>query len=408
MTTATPSVASSCSFDDFTATENGQVRSVQACATAVGDVFISGSDIDQIDLTGVQEFYGDLKINGTKATVFNAPDLQLVSGELSLAQSTILATANLAQLTTVGTLHFDSLPALEKTGLASGITSAESITIANTGLHSLDGINVFRLKVFDVNNNGDIESIDSALQAVTDTLSINYNADKVEVSLDQLKSANNVVFEKISSLSTANLTTVNGSLSISKNTFESFEFKQLESIGKSLSITENDDLEEFDFPKLKSIGGALNIIDNENLKSFSYFDKLETIGGSVNIDGDFDNGTFPELNRVAGGFNLSTTGDLSCDSFTKLNSKGNVKGDKFYCRGASSTVSSSSSKSGNSNGQSTSSGSGSSGSGSGSGSDSSNGSSSSGNSAPGVTVSTSLVSLVTFVLAFTGVGVALY
>lgn len=411
MTTATPSVSSGCSFDDFTATNNDQVRSVQACATAVGDVFISGSNIDQLDLTGVREFYGDLKINGTKATVFNAPDLQLVSGQFTLSRLTLLGNVNLAQLTTVGTLVFDGLPALEQTGLSSGITSAESITISNTGLHSLEGINVFKLKVFDVNNNADIESIDSALQSVTDLLQINYNADKVEVVLDELTLANDVVFEKISSLSTANLTSINGSLSLSKNKFDSFEFKQLEQIGKSLSINDNDELEEFDFPKLKSIGGALNIADNENLKSFSYFDKLETIGGSVNIDGDFDNGTFPELNRVAGGFNLSTTGELSCAEFTKLNSKGDVRGDKFYCRGASSTVSSSSSKSGNSNGESTSS----SGSGSGSGSSGSSssssgsGSSSSGSSAAGVAgVSSSLVLLVTFVLAFSGVGVAMY
>lgn len=263
---------------------------------------------------------------------------------------------------------------------------------------------MYELKVFDVNNNPDIESIDSALQSVTDTLSINYNAEKVEVALDKLTSANNVVFEKISSLSVSNLTSINGSLSVSKNNFDGFEFKELTSIGKSLSINENDELEEFDFPKLKSIGGALNIQDNEKLKSFSYFDKLETIGGSVNIDGDFDNGTFPKLNRVAGGFNLSTTGDLSCDSFTKLNSKGDIKGDKFYCRGASSTVSSSSSKSGNSNGQSTSSGSGSSSESSGSSSSTSKGAAAGFAPAP----SSALVTLVTFVLGFTGIGAAIY
>lgn len=404
MTTATPSVASACSFKDFTATDNGGISSVAACPTAVGDVNIEGSSVDSIDLTGVRQVYGDLYINGTKATVLNAPDLQLVSGKFTLARSTNLATANLAQLTTVGTLLFDSLPALEKTGLTSGITSAESITISNTALHSLDGINVYKLKVFDVNNNHAIESIDSALQTVTDQLQVEYNAEKVEVVLDRLSSANNVVLSEISSLSVSNLTSINGSLAISKNTFDSFEFKELTSIGKSLSIKDNDDLEEFDFPKLKSVGGALDIQNNEKLKSFAYFDKLETIGGSVNIDGDFDNGTFPKLNKVAGGFNLSTTGDLSCDTFTKLNSKGDIKGDKFYCRGASSTVSSSSSKSGNSNGQSTSSGSGSSSESSGSSSSTSKGAAAGFAPAP----SSALVTLVTFVLGFTGIGAAIY
>lgn len=406
MTTNTPSVTSGCSFSDFTATENGQVASVAACATAVGDIHINGNKVDTINLTGVRAVYGDLKINGTNAQAFNAPDLQLVSGELSISKSTALSTVNLAQLTTVGTLTFNALPVLEKTGLATGITSADSISISNTGLTSLEGINVYKLKTFDVNNNQDIETIDSALQKVTDTLSINYNADKVEVSLDELTTANNLNFGSISSLSVANLTTVNGSLALYNNKFDSFEFKQLKSVGKSVAIEKNDDLEEFDFPKLETIGGALNIDDNEKLKSFSYFDKLTSVGGSVNLGGDFNNGSFPKLNRVSGGFNLTTTGDLSCDSFIKLNKDGDVKGDKFYCKGASSTVSSSSSKSGNSNGEATSASS------SSSDSDSKSSSKSSSSSSSGSKSDASMpavpTKLIAFVLGFVALGAGMY
>lgn len=342
-----------CSFSKFTATASSQVAQVAACATAVGDIFITGDNIGAIDITGTEQIYGNFVVNGTKAVSFNAPTLQLVSGALTLSDSTILASVNLAQLTTVGTFTYNGLPALELTGLTTGITSADSIIIANTGLTSLDGISVYKLKVLNVNNNQDIETIDSSLQSVTDSLSINYNSEQVDVTLDQLTSANNVVFQKVASLSAANLTTINGSLSLEQNTFESFEFAVLTKIGNSLSIQQNDDLEDFDFPKLQTIGGALNINENEKLKSFSYFPKLTSIGGSVNIDGDFNNGTFPKLTKVAGGFNLTTTGDLSCDSFVSLNSDGDIKGDKFYCEGASSTISSSSSKSGNSDGSST-------------------------------------------------------
>lgn len=395
MTTATPSVAKGCSFSDFTATASSQVAQVAACATAVGDIYVSGNDISVVDLTGTKQIYGNFRLNGTKATAFNAPTLQLVSGELKLSDSTILGTVNFAQLTTVGSFVLNALPALEKAGLTSGITSAESITIANTGLTSLEGINVYELKTFDVNNNADIETIDSGLQSVTDTLSINYNSDKVDVVLDQLTSANNVDFQSIASLSAANLTTVNGSLSLESSSFDSFEFTALKSIGKSLSINKNDELEEFDFPKLTLIGGALNIQDNEKLSSFGYFPKLAQIGGSVNIDGDFNNGSFPSLERVAGGFNLTSSGSLSCSEFVKLNKDGDIKGDKFYCEGASSTVSSSSSKSGNSNGSSTGTSSGSSSSGS--------SSSSKANDAPAAGVE-----LFSYALAFAGVGAMLY
>lgn len=401
LTTATPSVTKACSFSDFTATASSQVAQVAACATAVGDITITGGNLGTIDLTGTKQIFGNLFVNDTKAVVFNAPTLQLVSDGLTISDSTILATVNLAQLTTVGTLLFNALPALTLTGLTSGITSADEITISNTGLTSLGGVAVFELKVFDVNNNPDIETIDSSLQSVTDFLSINYNAEKVEVTLDELTSANNVVFQSIASLSVANLTAVNGSLSLDSNSFDTFEFGALTKIGSSLSIEDNSELESFDFPQLQTIGGALNIIDNEKLSSFSYFPKLTSIGGSVNLDGDFNNGTFPKLTKVAGGFNLTTSGELSCNDFASLNLAGGIKGDKFYCEGASSTISSSSSKSGNSNGSSTNTATDSS---------STTSSSTTTRAASGAApvAAFELATLVTFVAAFVGVGAALY
>lgn len=353
MTTATPSVTKACSFKDFTATKSADVQSVAACATAVGDITIEGDQFGTIELTGLEQLYGKLSVkNATQATSFNAPTLQLVSETFELNSLTILATANLAQLTTVGTLHFNALPALQQTGLSAGITSAEEIIISDTGLTSLSGINVYKLNTFDVNNNGDIESIDSGLQKVSDVLSISYNADKVDVVFDQLTEVNNLLVESINSLSTPNLTKISGSLSLTKNFIDKIEFKQLKTVGKSFTVSDNDDLEELDFPKLTSVGGAFKIIDNEGLTSFEGFPELETIGGSVVLQGAFDNGSFESLERVSGGFNLTSTGDLSCTEFTKLNKAGDIKGDKFYCKGASSTVSSSSSKKGNKDGES--------------------------------------------------------
>ena len=353
MTTATPSVTKACTFSDFTVTAATQVAQVAACPTAVGDINFSGDALRSIDLTGVRQVFGNLRVNGTQeVTDFVAPDLQLVSGELRLSDATILATVNLAQLTTVGSLLFNALPGLEQALLTTGITSAESITIANTGLTSLEGIDVFELKVFDVNNNVAIELIDSGLRNVTDTLSINYNSKDVQVVLDQLALAKNVELQQISSLSLANLTSVTGSLSLDSSSIDSFTFESLKSINNSLSIRKNGNLTEFEFPQLTKIGGALNVEDNDDLTSFSGFPQLVTIGGSVNLDGDFNNGTFPKLTRVDGGFNLTSTGELSCAAFVSLNDKSIIKGDQFYCEGASSTVSSSSSKAGNVNGSS--------------------------------------------------------
>lgn len=347
MTTATPSVKSECSFKDFTATASNQVQQVAACATAVGDITVQGESFGTVELTGVEQIYGSLHVkNATKATTINAATLQLVSGVLEFNANTILSNLNLAQLTTVGSFSLNALPALEKTGLTAGITSADSVIISDTGLSSLTGINVFKLKVFNVNNNDNIDTIDSGLQEVTDTIDISYNAEKVDVILKQLSSAKNIVLQQVNSFSAPNLTIANGSFAVSSCSVEKVELAKLTSIGNSLTINKNDDLTELDFPNLKSIGGALQISDNSELRSFSGFPKLETIGGSVNINGTFDNGTFESLKRVSGGFILKTDGKLSCSAFNKLNTNGDIKGDKFQCEDRQTTSSSSSKKSG--------------------------------------------------------------
>ncbi|EMG46879.1 GPI-anchored extracellular protein, putative [Candida maltosa Xu316] len=346
LTTATPDVTSHCSFSDFTATASNQVQSVAACETAVGDITIQGTAFGTVELTGLQQLYGSLHVlNATQATTVNAPTLQLVSGELEFNANTILSNLNLAQLTTVGSLTLNALPALDNTGLTAGLTSADSVVISDTGLSSLTGINVYQLKVFNVNNNDNIDTIDSGLREVTDTIDISYNAEKVDVILNQLTGAKNIVLQSINSFSAPNLTLANGSIAISSSSIEKVEFAELTSIGNSLTINKNEDLTELDFPQLKSIGGALQVSDNDELKSFAGFPKLQTIGGSVNINGTFDNGTFESLSRVAGGFILKTDGDLSCSAFNKLNTNGDIKGDKFQCEDKQTTSSSSSRKS---------------------------------------------------------------
>jgi hypothetical protein len=398
LTTATPQVTKACSFLDFTATASSQVAQIAACATAVGDITIHGEAFDHVDITGVEQIYGDFSIlNATKAITFDAPTLQLVSGELRLDANTILANLNLAQLTTVGTLTLNALPALEKTGLVAGITSAENITISDTALTSLDGINVFELKIFDVNNNKDIDSIDSGLQSVTNLISIAYNAEKVDVTLDQLTSANQIYLQSINSLSLANLTQINGSLTIRQSSIDKVEIKNLTSIGKDLTVDENSNLEEFEFPELTSLGGALVITENDDLSTIDGLPKLKSVAGTVTIDGSINNITFPALNKVNGGFNLTSTGDLSCNAFNKANKGISVAGDT-HCTGAKDSVVSSGTKSSSESGSST-----------GTSSSSSSGSSSSlSSSKKSDGTSKSVSYLTTFMASFMAVGMVLY
>lgn len=301
----------------------------------------------------------------------------------------------MAQLTTVGTLTLRALPALEQTGLVAGITSAENITISDTGLTSLSGINVFKLAIFDVNNNKDIDTIDSGLQSVTNLINIAYNAEKVDVTLDELTTANTVYLQSINSFSFANLTTLNDSLTIQQSSIQNIEIKNLTTIGKSLTINDNVDLTDIEFPALTTIGGAFIIEDNTALNSITDFPKLKSVGGSVTVSGDLNNVTFASLNKVSGAFNLTSTGELSCNNFTNANKGLSVAGDT-HCNGAkdSSSSSGSGTSSKSSSGTSTAS------------SDSSGSSSSSSKKSDGTTASVSY--LTSFMAAFMAVGVALY
>ena len=406
LTTATPLINKDCSFSDFTATASSQVSQVAACETAAGNIVINGDAFGSVELTGLQQLYGDLAIrNVTKAQTINAPTLQLVSGDFEVNACTVLSNLNLAQLTTVGTLELNALPALESTGLSAGLTSAESIIVSDTGLNHLTGINVYQLKVFNVNNNNDIDSIDSGLQEVTDTIDISYNAEKVDVNLDQLTSAKNIVLQQVNSFHAPNLTVANGSISVTSSSLEKLELAQLKSIGNALALNKNEDLEELDFPKLTTIGGALQISDNDHLKSLEAFKNITSIGGTVNINGSFDNGTFDSLTKVAGGFILKIDGDLSCSAFNKLNSNGDVKGDKFQCQDQQTTSSSSSAKKNSESSDSSDS----SDTGSSSDSSSSSSSSSSGSASKSNDASSSRVGLfATVVSAFVAIGVALF
>lgn len=346
LTTATPSVSSGCSFKDFTATNPAQVQQVAACATAVGDITIQGTGLGStVDLTGVEQIFGDLSINNaTLINSFVAPDLQLISGDFTIESATVLDTINLAQLTTVGTLLWNHLNAINNTGLTTGLTTADSVIISDTSLAALEGINVYKLKVFNINNNGGIQLINSGLQSVTDLLSITFNSESVDVKLDSLTTAKDIILQSINSVSAENLTTVNGSLTVSSSSLTDLKLDSLTNINSSLTIDDNDDLKEISFSSLKNIGGAFEVADNDDLEDFGDFSKLATVGGSVNFTGSFDNGTFEALQRVSGGFSMDSDGDLSCSEFNKLNSDGVVRGDKYYCKGKSESSSSSSAK----------------------------------------------------------------
>lgn len=325
-------------MSDFTATVQADLDRLSSCNALRGTLNVAG-DLDTAAIANVRAIYGSLIVNNaTSLTSFSADSLTTITGQLSMTDLTVLSSLNLGDLASVGSINFITLPALEQITFGTGISDIESLYISDTSLSSLEGFNIINVETFNVNNNRYLNSIDSQLESVSQALEVSYNSEDVEVSFDSLKWANNITFRDVSSVSLANLSTVNSSLGIYNCKMDSFNATGVEQIGGYLSINNNDGLEEVGFPSLSSVGGGLVIANNSELTDVA-FDRLRTVGGAVNLVGNFTDVEMGSLRTVRGGFVIDSRGDLNCDAFNRLDRQGVIQGDRYVCRAASSSTS---------------------------------------------------------------------
>ncbi|ODV85633.1 hypothetical protein CANARDRAFT_28391 [[Candida] arabinofermentans NRRL YB-2248] len=342
--TTSIAIASGCSFKKtYTATAQSDLDELASCDAIKGDILITG-DIGSASIANVKAIYGSLSIyNATSLSSFAADSLTTITEQLEFYRLTILSTVSFGSLVSVGSINWVTLPALTATGFSASVTDCQSLYISDTQLNSLDGFNPTTLETFNVNNNLDLATIESDIESVSSSLSVSYNGENTEVVFDKLAWANNMTFYSVSSISMSNITVVNSSAGFFESNVESLDFSTLTKIGGDLSVENNEELTDVDFSSLTSVGGGFVFINNTQLESVDKFDKLKSIAGAVIIEGDFANFTLPKLTSVRGGFTLESTGDLDCDSFDELYSKGYIDGDKYTCSASTSTSSSSSS-----------------------------------------------------------------
>ncbi|CCH45791.1 Sporulation-specific protein [Wickerhamomyces ciferrii] len=331
------SVASGCTLSSATASSQSDLDKYSDCEALKGDLTITG-DLSSGSLDKVKAIYGSLIINNaTNLGSFSAGQLTTITDSLELTILTVLDQLSLPQLSTVGTVHFVTLPALNEIQLNTGITKINSLYISDTSLENLNGFDVQSLDTFNVNNNKNLNSIDSQLQNVKVALEVSYNSNDVEVSFDDLEWANNITFRDISSISLSKLENVNASLGFINTSVDSIDLSNVQKIGGSLTFVSNDELEEIDLSNLTSIGGGFDISNNTHLKDIEGFDSLESVGGSIIFVGNFTNASLPSLKRVSGGLELESSEEFDCEEFNKQ--KNAIQGDSYVCKAASSSTS---------------------------------------------------------------------
>ncbi|KAI9855539.1 MAG: hypothetical protein M1824_006041 [Vezdaea acicularis] len=334
-------VVAQCSDGTNNIQNSGDAMKLQSCTTLSGDVVISANTTDPITLTGIQIINGSLICEGqglsTIASI-SAPTLQTIGGSFNLSQLTALSTLSFPQLTKVQNISWIALPQLQSLNFSpnnatGGVIMANSVVISNTGLKSLDGINLQTVDTFNINNNPDLTKVNPVqLREITGPLDIEANGKALIASFPALQVAFNMTFKNCSDVQLPALSVVNDTMGFFGNAFQSADLNNLTSTGKDLVFVGNDQLTNISAPSLTKIGGGYLIANNTQLTMINGFKALQTVGGALDFSGDFSDVELPALTEVYGGFNLQSSGNFSCSAFDKDHSNGVIRG-TYTCKG---------------------------------------------------------------------------
>ncbi|CAK7239809.1 MAG: cell wall protein Ecm33 [Sporothrix thermara] len=311
-----------CKQTTFTINSQADISNLLSCTTLTGDVVIGNQTDATLDFTGIKVIDGDLTLlNNNLVSTLKSDTTTKISGAFHLQNLTTLSTLAFTELTSVGSIEWVSLTAIDVLTFTAGIKTADSIVVSDTFLSNLDGLDVASASTININNNRRLVSYTSSLGNLTNLLNINANGLNLEVSFPELTWIANMTISNVSSFSIPSLKTVNGSMRFDSNFFTSFNAPNLTSTTSGdISFVSNAQLTNISLPQLTSIGGGFLIANNTAQGKIDGFGKLKTVGGAVNMRGNFTDIELPSLKDVKGAFDIVSTGDISddCTAFKKL------------------------------------------------------------------------------------------
>ena len=136
-------------------------------------------------------------------------------------------------------------------------------------------------------NNQYISKISLGLTSITGVLIVQGNEGDLSIEFPALKSANNITIQSSNSFSAPLLSTMNDSLTLRSNVFESFSTPNLTTVGGSFVVADNNKLTNISLPALEEVKRALVIANNTLLSKISDLPKLKKIGANLDFHGNF-------------------------------------------------------------------------------------------------------------------------
>jgi hypothetical protein len=276
-----------------TISSQGDASQYSACSTVAGSIVISTAAAGDISLDGPTTIGGDLTIvNATGLTSFSSASIAQIKGAFHVEALTLLSSLKMSLLTAAKTIDFVSLPNLGKLTFPANVTSASSVTISNTFLSTLAGIEVASLATLQIDNNNHLLDFTSQLGNISSAAVFNANGAGLALSFPLLTWAANLTFRDVGSVLLPSLQVINGSLGFYESSVESISAPNLTSVGNfatgsgSLAFVANTALTNISMNALKSIGGADQIANNTILNAIA-FPALVDVGGAIDFSGNF-------------------------------------------------------------------------------------------------------------------------
>lgn len=313
----------------------GDATAIASCSTFSGSIAIATGTTDDIAISGLKSLSGNF-VASKNADIkrISASDLETISGDMTLDELTRLNGVDFPKLKKVNAIKWNALPNLQQIGFTASVEEAKTIDIQNTGLTSLQGINIQKAAKLKIANNGYINQISMQLGNVSESLDFSDNNKAVKVELPNLIWATNLTFRFCGSVSLPSLAKLNGSLGLYNNDFESFSAPNLTEVGEALAIVANNQLNNLTFPLLTKITDNLQIANNSQLTSVDGLPVLKSIGGAFDISGNMSKIDTPKLESVKGAFNLQSSDNITepCKFYQNLKDKKLIQG-SYFCRG---------------------------------------------------------------------------
>lgn len=220
-------------------------------------------------------------------TSLSGDSLQIIGDSFTLDNVQVLSTLNFPSLTDVDTVDWVGLPNLGGLSFTAGLQKVNDLSIQNTGLNTLEGVNLEEVDTLIVANNYYLSDVTMPLSSVGNALTIEANGRDVHASFPNLELAYNMTFRNCSSVNIQSLASLNGSLGFYSNYMTSLTAPNLTTIGGGLAFVSNMELTNISMPELKTVTGGLQVANNTQLDTITGFPRLVAVGGAIDFNGEF-------------------------------------------------------------------------------------------------------------------------